>query len=452
MKEGSNGNVEHTKDSLLFSSLNLHAEESSSVLPHLNVELRGFESPDSFNTAKASGSNISVNETPLSVINSHTPDSILIRESPTLPPYPIPPVPEDILPHIALHLRTTILSLAELQYPPHVCLCEDCEPRILDLPPDITKPDLVLKALREYRWPGEKWLRHVQMVWISKRCPDFQSVELRHGPGRGIKFPSWCLHIWESLIPKWDNITSWRQTVNTLREEEDNDTLILMGTIRWPFRSPLRGIAPAEISSFATKVWLSDSHIDLLGSLLNDDLKGTSKHFLDWPIVLQLMKTYSEVKEGVTPSPSKSSKNVLHQLKTGTLTTVGCCFNVDLENGIPSKGRTGNHWVATVLDIPTQTIWYGDSLDHPPHQSVLEHLRLWMHTTFPMTFRVHILQHHLQPGDWMCGDYAINMIAHYLLPEKYPLVGPTHADAVGNRRLMFCRLLSLCGGASKIHA
>jgi hypothetical protein len=437
--------IEGVESSLLLSPVDQCTPEGSSVLPNLDVQLIGFDRPVLANYESSSRFLSVIEQLTPSATNSQTPDTVSITESPTLPPYPIPPIPEDILPHTGLHLQTSILSLSDTMYPSEVCRCTRCEPSFCDVTPDVTSPKAILKALEEFRWPKKELLRQAHQRWISEQRPSFQSVQLSHGPGNGLKFPTWCLHMWELVAENWDDIIRWRKTVSTLREEEDHTTLRILRTIQWPIRSPVRGISAVEISSFATKEWLSDSHIDLLGGLLNQDLQGKTQRFLDWPIVSQIQKRYSDVKRCIVPSSSKALRKVARQLETRKLTAIGCCFNVDVNTGIPQKDDSGNHWVAVVIDIPTHSLYYGDSLNRPPNPCVIEHMNIWLFPSFRASFTVRLLEHNAQPGDWMCGDYAINMIGHHFLSERYPLVGPMLVDAIAHRRLKFQQLLLSCG-------
>ena len=372
---------------------------------------------------------------------------IPIMESPSLPPYHIPPIPADILPHVTFLSRPSVSSIAAMTYPDRVCDCELCAPIFSADEPDVSTTESIFGALHQYAWPTLELQNLTHHRWVSLQCPKFRSVQLRHGPAPGAKFPPWCLHLWQLLVKEWDNIQRWRRVLAILQSEMDDETITLLGHVPWPFFLPVRGIVPATITSFATTDWLSDSHMDLLAWMLNDELVDTPIRVLDYPFIIQLQKRYAEKFTGHPSTQTKSSafESILQQLLNGMLTSVAMCFNVDADNGIPLMGHNGNHWIAVIINIPTLTIWYGDSLERLPHQNVIERITWWLESAFPKAFfRTRILQHHSQPGEWMCGDYAMNMIAHNVKPSTNPLVGPTFADAIAFRRQTFRRVLEIC--------
>ena len=56
----------------------------------------------------------------------------------------------------------------------------------------------------------------------------------------------------------------------------------------------------------------------------------------------------------------------------------------------------------------------------------------WLRPAFREKFSIHTLQYNRQASEWSCADWAINIIAHHVSPEVFPLLGVTLEDEIRN--------------------
>src|SRR6266704_3406686 len=101
--------------------------------------------------------------------------------------------------------------------------------------------------------------------------------------------------------------------------------------------------------------------------------------------------------------------------------------------GMPEMPSEGNHWVAVVLDGQNRRILFGDSLGYQLHATILAMLDWWLRPAFEQPFSIYELQYNRQAGSWSCRDQAVNMMAHYLSLDQFPLLGHTTEVEVRNR-------------------
>jgi Ulp1 family protease len=102
-----------------------------------------------------------------------------------------------------------------------------------------------------------------------------------------------------------------------------------------------------------------------------------------------------------------------HAMVTGIQEQIGLLINIDQ-----------NHWVAVVLDFPTFTCWYGDSLGGKRDAHVCKVLDWWTHLHTGRQFRWKALPITLQTDGYSCGLLVWNALSAFFLEEKYDLLDP----------------------------
>ena len=97
----------------------------------------------------------------------------------------------------------------------------------------------------------------------------------------------------------------------------------------------------------------------------------------------------------------------------------------------------GNYWIGVIIDAPRSMIYLGDSQEYAPDNWVIKMIRWFMQGVFQQDFSIHTLESSVQPGNWSCGEYSINIVAHHFLPETYPLPGSQDVDASDHQTHLF---------------
>jgi hypothetical protein len=105
---------------------------------------------------------------------------------------------------------------------------------------------------------------------------------------------------------------------------------------------------------------------------------------------------------------------------------VGFPVNVMAGAGLQQQG---NHWIGMVIDAPASTIFIGDSQEYLPSPHVISMINWFLECVFPHQFSIKTLASSMQPRNWSCSEYSINMITHHFLLEEYPLPGSTPVKA-----------------------
>jgi hypothetical protein len=98
-------------------------------------------------------------------------------------------------------------------------------------------------------------------------------------------------------------------------------------------------------------------------------------------------------------------------LQQGQRTSIGFIKNVH-----------GSHWVAIVIDFSTKAILYGDSLAGQPDIEFTMVMQWWTQYHAGTQFTLSKLAIPLQKDSFSCGILAFNALAHFYMPDKYPLM------------------------------
>ncbi|KAF8956851.1 hypothetical protein BDZ97DRAFT_1670915 [Flammula alnicola] len=187
------------------------------------------------------------------------------------------------------------------------------------------------------------------------------------------------------------------------------------------------------LSYFFTTQWLTDDHEALMLDLLQSEVALSAPHqsvafpsvFLRTSILLAFENPASYAQD-----KQETWLRDLGQTYSSSRSTVLMISNLN-----------SNHWVAIVLDFSSHVIRYGDSFNHSPSLDTLSALKWWTHFHTGKHFAVVLLPITQQTDGHSCGLLAWNALAHFVLPEKFPLF---NASKMCDERLqMFLRILSV---------
>ncbi|KAH9932479.1 uncharacterized protein B0H18DRAFT_871225 [Fomitopsis serialis] len=212
-------------------------------------------------------------------------------------------------------------------------------------------------------------------------------------------------------------------------EHPPQDALTMLGILPWS--GNLQGFDfPESVETlvhYMTNEWLSDSHEDQMLTLLRQDITLSSSHTLyeveNAYFGSLLRSAYASREHGEYEESRHFARvrGVGQALAEGRRSAVAFILNVNR-----------NHWVAVIVDFCTSEILWGDPLGHPPSAADIEALDWWTALHSGYTFAHRTLMVTRQTDDFSCGLLAFGALAHYCLPEKYPLVA---ASEVADERL-----------------
>jgi hypothetical protein len=87
-----------------------------------------------------------------------------------------------------------------------------------------------------------------------------------------------------------------------------------------------------------------------------------------------------------------------------------------------------DHWVTLIVDFTSETVYYFDSAKRPIDAELQEAYNWWIDQHHSTEFGWVTLPCPQQIDSYNCGLFAANRVAHYIDPEKYPLLNPQACD------------------------
>jgi hypothetical protein len=364
--------------------------------------------------------------------------------------FPFEVIPPRIALKIQLPIKGSALELGRMPVKP-LALCDKpcCEPVLLsDVAPKRDDRKLI-ETLQQIPCPSMRLLRRVQVNWANEGQRSFKAVEVHHANVVTI-LPPWVLSYWQSVATHWMDLISWRRACKFLDTEFKHQVVIdLLASIPWyQSRSPIPGATIRDLATLATTEWLSDNDIDLLGWFVNEEIKSETAYLVHAAYPDKMRHLYQSSNSHSAPQNSTCEwlDALRGEMETGRYEQIGFCVNIVAGQGLPMPPQNGNHWVAVVIDVKNQIIWFGDSLRDPPHENVVQMLRWWLRAAFEFHFSIRLLKCIRQSTSWSCGDRAINMIAHHFDLQKFSLIGSEKRDVLLNRFNLLVRVVD------KIHS
>lgn len=255
--------------------------------------------------------------------------------------------------------------------------------------------------------------------------------------------PLWVLTFWDEVLSlrgtegaytQWRNAEDWLRArrkiwrvktplaMKTAVEQTYEDLASL------PWSGDVQGFDNPEplhtLATYATHEWFSDVHenqmLDLLRLQVGRRNKGCQfevENLAFW----KFLKTAYDQREGGAYFEDRylqRPRELGEALQNGVRDVVVMIVNL-----------LNVHWVGVAVNFRQSCILYGDSLDRPPDKPTVDILRWWteVHTGSP--FSVQSLSITRQPDGHSCGLMSWNAIAHYLLPDCYPLLNHLDLDA-----------------------
>ena len=346
-------------------------------------------------------------------------------------------------PMLELPLNGSALQLAHIPVrPPSICGATCCLPVLsFEEAPDESHSE-IMDALRSTPCPSWRNIEQVYDNWVKGDQFQFFSVQTAHD-GFTVTLPSWVITFWQSVASFSRDIYWWHEASEMLLRRGCQDAHALLGTIPWHARFPVPNVDVVDLARLVTEEPINDSLINLLTWFVNCRLEKFPVRLLHSAYPPKIFKSYQAARSGQSEQGNHAGwiNEPREQLRKGEIHQIGLCLNVVAGSRMPDSADAGNHWVAVVLDGHSQSIWFGDSLGHPPDPALLEMIHWWLRPSFQKRFTVRPLRFNKQRGSWSSGDRVINMIAHHFHPDEFQLLSGTDEAAMCNRIELFLRIM-----------
>lgn len=270
-------------------------------------------------------------------------------------------------------------------------------------------------------------------------------------PEVGLRMPFWVLEIWEALYAVDRSRRNWVAAIKFLEGQPDMNVSSVLQAIPWDTRlPPYMGSEVDLLGWYCSTQWLSDMHMDQMGTLLrirlvSEDVKTVS--ILSVFDVNNLIRAHRYTKETYLTSQSMHHlRDVGDRLSTQAITSVVAYVCVGLnevgEYSLPSMcgDDTGNHWVSLVVDVCGGYIWVGDSKGHRAPEELVVVLVWWLknHGISEAIDEI-AMECTIQTDSFSCSVLCHNALEHHFFPSDVSLVQAK--DALSERVHILSRIV-----------
>ncbi|TFK58090.1 hypothetical protein BDN72DRAFT_907092 [Pluteus cervinus] len=285
------------------------------------------------------------------------------------------------------------------------------------------------------------------------KCQSTQVEELGCGSfacpikgGSTIKLPFWVFDFWAQAHAVKDGQETWKDAYEWMRHQEGQYGAGITALRRLPWNAQLTNFGGDSSLTLAgyciPQNWLNSTHVDQQLTILRTQMLGNQDvTIIDTHIVTKLIQVY---RSGMDPGLEKKStghlRNLAQKLVGNPVARLGMVLTVHLSSGsaqLPSEAHQSNHWVAAVISMDAQKVYYGDSLHNPPPGELVDVINWWLglvdNTKTPFEFDT--LACTLQSDGDSCSILAINSLSHYFIPTVIALLPDDDPVACRNARI-----------------
>jgi hypothetical protein len=264
-------------------------------------------------------------------------------------------------------------------------------------------------------------------------------------PDQHTRYPLWLITFWDEIIPIQLAHNQWTTAIMVFHKcikkyaLQDcgllEESLHVALALPWGIQVPGFDLSckMQYLSYFFTTQWLTDDHEALMLDFLQGKAILLAPHkSLSFPSVF--LHT-SIILAFENPASYAQDKHI------AWLRDLGNTYSTSRSTVVMISNLNNNHWVAIVLDFGSHVIQYGDSFNLHPSIEALTALKWWTHYHTGTQFEVMLLPMTQQVDRHSCGLLAWNALAHFVLPEKYPLFdGSKMSD---EHLQMFLRIINI---------
>lgn len=279
-------------------------------------------------------------------------------------------------------------------------------------------------------------------------------------PGVGLRMPFWALEVWEILHGVNRSQRKWKAAIKFLEGERNVDALSILHAIPWDTRlPPCMGSDVDLLTWYCSKQWLSDLHMEQMGTLLHHRLLSEGIKTVSALSVFDmsnLIRAHRYAKETYFTSQSTHHLRTLgDQLSTQVTTLVVAYVCVSLKMGgsvLPSMSDDdiGNHWVSLIVDICGGCVWVGDSKGHPMPRELMTVLIWWLKNHgISEVIEEKMMECTIQADMFSCSVLCHNALEHHFFPSDIPLIRAE--DALHERVHILGRIVSYLKSVVSTH-
>jgi len=356
--------------------------------------------------------------------NSFHADAISIISTSPTKAFSWAAIPPDLHHYFTIPYGKSVIDLAGIEFQLHtICAHLCCQPRLV-VSDNILDGEATVAIIWNLLLSEASGIEQTLQLWTSGKL--YNAVQVRHGDGSWT-FPPWVLTIWNNFVEIYNSIAVWPQVMEGLKASGDVETLEHLRTLCWDGSCLIPDAFLKSISCLGTRRWLNDEAMAILVYMLNVHLSEKKSRILLCLGSNFIWCAWQFFKSDGVWLRRKWISRLYEEFKGGSLEWLGLAVNVML-GGSPHE--QGNHWIGIVIDAPKSTIYIGDSQQNLPDNQVIDMLQWFLKGAFPQDFTIWTLKCSVQPGNWSCGEYSVNIVTHHFNPEQYPLPGPELADAI----------------------
>jgi hypothetical protein len=300
--------------------------------------------------------------------------------------------------------------------------------------PDISTKESLLRIPAPSPSVIQKLLQSIQSTPVGAKSWAYLQAQ----SAEPIFLPLWIITYWHAVNKILEAKRCWSLADQSLKKFRHkgvtqcvDDVYQAMSSLPWS--GSVQGFSEHEdiihLHKYATTDWLASVHENQMLDILRDDIiqRNADSNKIDIKLTYFTQGLCMAFSRQAKASGKLRMRYKSEPVLEGTmyLGTIANCWE--------------NHWVAVVVDFHTQTIWHGDSLGWEIEPQLKGALEWWtsqqtskafMHRTLPITRQI---------DGFSCGLLAWNALAHFFLPEEFPLMD---AAEVTSERLQV--LLKIC--------
>lgn len=242
-----------------------------------------------------------------------------------------------------------------------------------------------------------------------------------------VRLPLWILEYWTKAHHVLEAKDAWCAAISWLRGQKHQEAINLLTQLPWAQKMPKRmADEVADLALLCSERWLRTPQLDILSTILNDQLSSAQLPEAIQPtsLIQKLIDVYRHTRNDYYTDKSIGFvRDLAEKMTTGEVPIIGTPVAVCLaDDGVVLPNARAevisNHWCAFVINSQQHTWFYGDPLGHPPPSELVEILGWWLELSFGTAFTFHTLHTTQQADGISCSILAINALAHHFLPHR----------------------------------
>ncbi|KAG1854448.1 hypothetical protein DFJ58DRAFT_841367 [Suillus subalutaceus] len=239
-------------------------------------------------------------------------------------------------------------------------------------------------------------------------------------------FPFWILTFWRQAYTLLDIQNKWRQAEAFLTKRQSNPvaSTFHLALSRLSWSGSTKGFCDwspiHDLADFASQKWLTDTNLNMMLDIVYGDKDVASKHTFETAYFVPLLLLAHDErakKDYLTSREAKPFCSAAEQLFKGHYKSLGIPCHIHK-----------NHWTAVLINVEDQKVLYGDSFGAAIPNNLKAAIDWWLshHSPTPLTWDD--LQISCQEDTHSCGVLAVNALAHFIQPTKFPLLSSSDTD------------------------